>query len=85
MLSVFISEKQNDWGEYLPCVLSAYRSSVHVSTSCTSNSLLYARETNLPIDLLPPRTRRDATKAENYPEYVQWVRKHLQKSLVRTQ
>ena len=41
-------------------------------------------------------TRGDATKAENYPEYVQWVRKvlqtahtfarrHLQKSLMRNQ
>ena len=94
--TTLVSEKQNDWDENLSFVLSAYHSSVHTSTSCTPNSFVYARETNLPMDLMLPGTKRDAIKAENYPEYVQWVRKtfqtphtfarkHLQKSLMRNQ
>ena len=94
MLSVFVHANPTDWDEHLPYVLSAYRSSVHSSTNCTPNSLVYARETNLPLDLILPTSRSDHLKAQNYPQYVQWIRqvlqsahtfarRHLGKALVR--
>ena len=94
MLSVFVHDNPTDWDEHLPYVLSAYRSSVHSSTNCTPNSLVYARDTNLPLDLILPTSRSDHLKAQNYPQYVQWIRqalqsahtfarKHLGKALVR--
>ena len=93
MLSVFVHDKPNTWDDHLPYVLSAYRSSVHDSTKCTPNCLVYARETNLPIDLMLPPTKGDEAKAESYPEYVQFVcralqtahtfaRRHLGKALI---
>ena len=78
MLSVFIGDRPGDWDETLPFLLSAYRSSVHASTQCTPNSLVYGRETNLPIDLLLPGSPQSDRKATNYPDYVQFVRKSLQ-------
>jgi len=78
MLSVFTCDRPGDWDEHLPFLLSAYRSSVHASTQCTPNSLVYGRETNLPIDLLLPGSHQSDLKAANYPDYVQFVRKSLQ-------
>ena len=71
MFSVFILDKPGDWDDHLLYELSAYRSSVHDSTNCTPNSLVYSRETNLPIDLMLPASKADDIKANNYPEYVQ--------------
>ena len=78
MLSVFVSDRPGDWDEHLPFMLSAYRSSVHASTQCTPNSLVYGKETNLPIDLMIPGSHMSDIKARNYPDYVQFVRKALQ-------
>ena len=78
MLSVFVCDRPGDWDEHLPFMLSAYRSSVHASTQCTPNSLVYGKETNLPIDLMIPGSHMSDIKARNYPDYVQFVRKALQ-------
>ena len=78
MLSVFVCDRPTEWDEHLPYLLSAYRSSVHASTQCTPNSLVYGRETNLPIDLMIPGSHQSDIKAQNYPDYVQFVRTALQ-------
>ena len=78
MLSVFVCDRPGDWDEHLPFMLSAYRSSVHSSTQCTPNSLVYGKETNLPIDLMIPGSHLSDIKARNYPDYIQFVRKALQ-------
>ena len=78
MLSVFACDRPTTWDDHLPYLLSAYRSSVHASTQCTPNSLTYGRETNLPIDLMIPGSPQSDIKAQNYPDYVQFVRKALQ-------
>ena len=42
MLWTFV-EKQDDWERYLPLVLYAYRTSVHLSTGVTPFSLMFGR------------------------------------------
>ena len=60
MLRAFADKyKTEQWDDYLPYVMSAYRRSVHESTRLTPNLMLYGRDCNLPIDLVvgsPPET-----------------------------
>ena len=55
-LSMFVSDNQKDWDEYLPSILFAYRTSPQATTGDSPFYLLYGREPRLPIDvnLLPP-------------------------------
>ena len=60
MLRAFADKyKTEEWDDYLPYVMSAYRRAVHESTKSTPNVMLYGRECNLPMDLQvasPPDT-----------------------------
>lgn len=78
MLTSFVNENQDDWDDYLPFLLMAYRSAVHSSTGCTPNLLMLGRENNLPIDLIvgsPMEGERHTCPVE----YVEWVRKATEK------
>ena len=44
----YVNEQQNDWDEWLPYVLFAYRSSTHKSTKQTPFFLTYGRDTPQP-------------------------------------
>jgi hypothetical protein len=48
MLSNYVNTYQNNWDEYLPYVLFAYRSSIHASIGDTPFYLLYGRNCLLP-------------------------------------
>lgn len=50
MLSHYISQSQQDWDEWIPYVLLAYRSQVHSSTGYTPFFLLHGRDIVLPFD-----------------------------------
>ena len=52
MLKNFVNEHQNDWDDYLPFLLLAYRSTIHDSTGCMPNLLFLSRELSLPIDFM---------------------------------
>jgi hypothetical protein len=67
MLSTFCYDNQNNWDEYLPYLMMAYRATEHSSTKCTPNMLMFGQETKMPLDLMygsPP----------NQPEFVCSVR-----------
>jgi hypothetical protein len=51
MLRAYVNEAQDDWDEYLPVLMMAYRSAVHRSTGYTPNFLMFGREIVLPSDL----------------------------------
>lgn len=76
MLSIFVSENFDDWGDLLPYLLMAYRVTEHKSTKCSPNIMMLGRETNFPFDLIvgkPPNT-----PTENCPvEYVQWLQQTI--------
>ena len=93
LLSAFVSERVNDWDVHLPYVLMAYRTSVHASTGCTPQLMVFGREANHPVDLVYPSPDR----AEDFscsPEYVEFLRRavrtahefartHLHKAVIR--
>ena len=94
MLSGFVNFRANDWDQHLPLVCMAYRSSVHSSTNCTPQVLVYGRELNLPVDIMYPSVAETDPIPQCGPEYVEWlrqsmakaynfVRAHLDKSAVR--
>lgn len=73
MLKVFVNKQRNDWDDYLPYVLMAYRSTFQESTKCSPNLMMLGREIALPLDLMvgdPPNT------SENFcpVEYVEWLK-----------
>ena len=71
MLTTLVNKARNDWGDLLPFVMMAYRSSVHETTKCTPNILMLNHKTNLPIDLMigaPPETPACPVQC------VEWVR-----------
>ena len=54
MLRHFVSHHQQDWDEYLPMLLMAYRSTPQESSSISPNCMMLGHEINLPIDLMFP-------------------------------
>ena len=79
MLAIFCSENQNNWDDYLPYLLMAYRASEHSSTKCTPNLLMYGQEINLPVDLMygiPPESQ----EIECTIQYVEWLKSALRLS-----
>ncbi|KAK3088175.1 hypothetical protein FSP39_015678 [Pinctada imbricata] len=76
MLKVFVNKQRNDWDDYLPYMLMAYRSTIQESTKCTPNLLMFGREINLPLDLMvggPPNFSDDFCPVE----YVEWLKHSL--------
>ena len=52
ILSKLVNERKDDWGMWLPQALLSYRSTVHSLTGFSPHSLMFGRETRLPIDLV---------------------------------
>jgi len=76
MLGMFVKEHRRDWDDHLPYVLMAYRASVHESTGCTPNLLMFGRELSLPIDVIvgpPPNPRPILCPSQ----YVEWLRESM--------
>ncbi len=79
MLIAFVLEKAKDWDQHLPYVMLAYRSSVHSSTGCTPQVMVYGRESNLPIDLMYSNPREEIHPTCG-PEYVELLRHAIRTS-----
>ena len=82
MLSMFVNDREDDWDDHLDFVMIWYRSTVHESTNCSPNSLMFGDEIQCPLDLMvesPP----DADREPKCPvEFVQWVKDSLQNAFV---
>lgn len=50
MISMFVSQHQTDWDEFMPQLLFAYRRTIHRSTGDTPYYLLYGRDPRCPTD-----------------------------------
>ena len=71
MLTQYTSKAQNDWDEYLPFVLLAYRTSTQETTGQTPFYMLYGRNVRFPFDTLIPKAPLDDLELkENAAEYV---------------
>eukprot|EP00731_Ephydatia_muelleri_P037077 Em0391g6a len=52
MLKRAIIDAKRDWDLKLPCLMMAYRTSIHETTKATPFSLMFGREVQLPIDIM---------------------------------
>ena len=53
MLRMAAVDDESNWDLKLPCLMFAYRTSVHEATKHTPFSLMFGREVQLPIDVMP--------------------------------
>ena len=74
MLQAMVDENPEQWDEHLPYAMMAYRATIHESTKCSPNLLLFGDENRQPVDLL----YGECIIGEEVPicpsEYVEWVR-----------
>ena len=71
MLTQYTSKCQNDWDDYLPFVLLAYRTTPQKTTGQTPFYMLYGRNVRFPFDTLVPRAPlNDLELQESAAEYV---------------
>ena len=68
MLGKVVSEKQRDWDEWLPLVMTAYRASPHTATGFSPNMLTFGREVSMPIDIVLGRPEED-WEASSYESF----------------
>jgi hypothetical protein len=69
MLGKVVSEKQRDWDEWLPLVMTAYRASPHTATGFSPNMLTFGRETSMPIDVVLGRPEEEAQGNLSYESF----------------
>ena len=85
------TDDQHEWDTCLPFISMAYRATPQESTGMTPNSLMFGRETAMPVDLLiglPPDNPQEATQyAQQLRERMETAhelaRRHLRQSAVR--
>ena len=66
---MYVEKHQNQWDEYLPYVMLAYRASVHESTGFSPNMLILGREFQIPIHtvvLTPLSSKQEAHSMNDY-------------------
>ena len=85
MLSCYVNDCHDDWSDHLDFIMMAYRSSLHESTGCSPNRVIFGRELNLPLTVQLGE-QHYCQGAECPIQYVNWVKDTLQKvfSYVRT-
>ena len=79
MLKAFVNKNRDDWDDHLPYLCMAYRATVHESTGCTPNLMMFGQENNMPVDIQvghPPKSKPDI---QCPVEYVEWLRESLSK------
>jgi hypothetical protein len=72
---------QNDWDQFLPQVMMAYRSSVHSSTGQTPNKMVFGREIVLPLQAytgLPPQSNFSCEGLQDTQTYVSKLKSQLE-------
>ncbi len=84
MLRNVVSEQQNDWDDYLPAALCAYRSTPHASTGVSPDKMVYGVEMMLPLDLMLGNTGPEQPEHECPYEYVEWIKDYLRHAHSRT-
>ena len=79
MLSQNAGQNQRSWDDHLPLVLLAYRSSVHDTTSLSPAMMTYARELDLPADLIFGGPESVSKQSIEPPEYVRNLSDNMEK------
>ena len=67
---MYLEKHQNQWDEYLPYVMLAYRASVHESTGFSPNMLMLGRELQIPIRTVVPTPLSSKQEAHGMNDHV---------------
>ena len=78
MLACYVNDCHDDWSDHLDYVMMAYRSSLHESTGCSPNRVIFGREVNLPLTVQLGE-QHFCQGAECPIEYVNWLRNTLER------
>ena len=91
MLSMFVNDRRDNWHKLLPCVMHAYRTSVHESTGYSQFCLMMGEECSLPQDVSMAELRTNREHNISPHPFATWVRdalevayNHVRESLHRT-
>lgn len=79
MLSKYAEENHRRWDDHLPLVLLSYNSSVHDSTPLSPAMMTYARNLDLPADLIFEGLEHASKQASPPPEYVRNLAEQMEK------
>jgi hypothetical protein len=89
-LSMYVSEHQRDWDEYVQLFLMAYRTAEHESTGYSPDQLMMGRRITLPVRLLLGQPREEGP--DDLPSFVQrldevlgYVHAHARQNLRHSQ
>ena len=78
MLSMFVSDTQRDWDQYIPALMLAYRSTQQETTGVSPYKMMFGREATLPIDLIMGRPPNQEGVTLDSSEYVYHLRDRLE-------
>lgn len=74
MLKSVVTENPKGWAQFLPYLQQAYNSSVHETTKCTPNLLMFGCENRIPLDIIFADGLLDHAVPECPNAYAEWVR-----------
>ena len=77
MLSMYTSEEQDDWDEYIPYVLMAYTSSIHPATGQEPFTMLYGRTPRFPSDIVTDQIGKLDMKEEEAEKYIEQLKEKM--------
>lgn len=78
MLGTLAPEQKSDWKAYIGPLIHAYNTTKHETIGFSPLYLMFAREPNLPVDLLLGLDNSDRTKSmSSYIMYVHIVKERL--------
>ena len=90
VLKPLVNEEMDDWDEFVEFVVHAYNGTVHASTNCSPNLLVYGEDIIMPADLvfgvvgispeLPCHVMFVEALRERFKNAYEWVRIELQKN-----
>ena len=83
MLRSTVDSHPQHWDDLLPYVLMAYRATIHESTKCSANLLLFGSENKLPVDLIYAEGLSTEKSIQCPCEYVEWVREASRRAFAK--
>ena len=74
MLRSVVDENPDSWHEFLPYLQQAFNSSIHQTTKCTPNLLMFGTENRTAIELVYGDAILESPRPQCISKYVQWIR-----------
>ena len=76
ILKRFVDKNSDNWDQYIGLLMAAYISTPHSSTGYSPNMMMQGREVTLPVDVIFPLPRQEASVNEH--EYVSMLREKME-------